>query len=53
MMWPSEVSCGNGHLEMAQWLTEHFHLTDSDARISDNSAFRYSCGNGHLGWLNG
>jgi ankyrin repeat protein len=46
--------CRNGHLEVAQWLTERFWLTVDDARANNNDALRWACENEHLGvaqWL--
>ena len=43
-----------GHLEVAQWLAERFHLTGEDARSEDNGAFREASNGGHhnvVQWL--
>ena len=41
-------ACMNGHLAVAQWLTDRFQLTTDDARAQNNGAFRGACGHGHL-----
>lgn len=43
----SEV-CGQGRLEVAQWLTDRFGLTAGDARANNNYALRYACASGYL-----
>ena len=41
-------ACGNGHLEVVQWLTDRFQLTSDDARAEDNEALRMACYYGYL-----
>ena len=41
-------ACGNGHLNVAQWLYKVFKLTDDDVRFNDNNALTLVCTFGHL-----
>ena len=52
--WALRWSCQNGHLAVAQWLTDRFRLTREDAVAHNNSILRGSCEKGHLAiaqWL--
>ena len=46
--WALQWACHNGHLVVAQWLTERFKLTVDDARANNNWALRWACQHGHL-----